>query len=499
MPPFEYKPFINPYIGSISELMGKGDEAKAAALIRIGEIQARAAEQQGQAWGNAIQGLGNIAGKAFTDYAQEKKDAPRIAAEQESRNLQNEAAKMSIASLKQAAEDKSILGSAQGSGLEFDAVKTQLQQKGRGDLIPIYEQTYANMETARLGLKTKRGEVQAMESDYFGALAAGVKKSDYDPMAVQWALDQADADGHDTKQIRMMLQKDINALKPVIDSLIEKSPTQRELFGKEADRTLNQARENRALLSAQQVEADRIADNKRADKAAEALASDREADNRRLIAESARAAGRDVEWVTRNGEVVQILKGAAQPGDVPYSAASMGMGAASIQTRNARAAAALNGIEKLITLAPKRTLGPLGIAEGAIEVGKGMVGYNTNVRQYQRLIQPVAMQMAVSIQGAANLSNNEREAMAKLLGSIGSMDYESQMALLENAKDLVKSGHDVTQVDGSWVPMHYRINVAPGAGSPQGDAGDDAARNSEANALIARTRAIAAAKAKGGR
>ena len=81
MPPFEYKPFINPYIGSISELMGKGDEAKAQALLRIGEIQARAAEQQGQAWGNAIQGLGNIAGKAFTDYAQEKKDAPIRAAE----------------------------------------------------------------------------------------------------------------------------------------------------------------------------------------------------------------------------------------------------------------------------------------------------------------------------------------------------------------------------------------------------------------------------------
>ena len=78
---FEYKPFINPYIGSISELMGKGDQAKAEALLRIGEIQARAAEQQGQAWGNAIQGLGNIAGKAFTDYAQEKKDAPIRAAE----------------------------------------------------------------------------------------------------------------------------------------------------------------------------------------------------------------------------------------------------------------------------------------------------------------------------------------------------------------------------------------------------------------------------------
>jgi len=68
MPPFKYEAFVNPYIGSISELMGKGDQAKAEALLRIGEIQARAEEQRGQAWGNAVQGLGNIASKAITDY-----------------------------------------------------------------------------------------------------------------------------------------------------------------------------------------------------------------------------------------------------------------------------------------------------------------------------------------------------------------------------------------------------------------------------------------------
>jgi hypothetical protein len=81
---FEYKPFINPYIGSISELMGKGDQAKAEALLRIGEIQARAAEQQGQAWGNAIQGLGNIASKTITDYnspeAQDRRAAEKAKA-----------------------------------------------------------------------------------------------------------------------------------------------------------------------------------------------------------------------------------------------------------------------------------------------------------------------------------------------------------------------------------------------------------------------------------
>ena len=87
---FEYKPFINPYIGSISELMGKGDQAKAEALLRIGEIQARAAEQQGQAWGNAIQGLGNIASKTITDYNDPKLKMEKMALAQAEEDRKNE-------------------------------------------------------------------------------------------------------------------------------------------------------------------------------------------------------------------------------------------------------------------------------------------------------------------------------------------------------------------------------------------------------------------------
>ena len=81
MPPFKYEAFVNPYIGSISELMGKGDEAKAQALLRIGEIQARAEEQRGQAWGNAVQSIGNMASKAITDYnspeAQDRRESEK--------------------------------------------------------------------------------------------------------------------------------------------------------------------------------------------------------------------------------------------------------------------------------------------------------------------------------------------------------------------------------------------------------------------------------------
>ena len=76
MAPFKYEPFQNPYVGSIIDLMGKGDEAKAQALLRVGEIEAQAARQRGQVWGGAIQGAGNIAAKGIQDWQQEKIDKP---------------------------------------------------------------------------------------------------------------------------------------------------------------------------------------------------------------------------------------------------------------------------------------------------------------------------------------------------------------------------------------------------------------------------------------
>lgn len=129
---------------------------------------------------------------------------------------------------------------------------------------------------------------------------------------------------------------------------------------------------------------------------------------------------------------------------------SGGMGVANIQLRNTRAAAALNSIEQLKQLAPVRTPGPLGIAQGIREVAKGYAGYSTKTRQFQAMLQPTAMQMAVAIQGAANLSDTERQVMAGMLGSINTMDYESQMALLDSAVALLRNGADVEKVGGLW-------------------------------------------------
>ena len=57
--PFQYRPYRNQYVGSITDLMGRGRDAEAQALIDSANAQAQAARVSGQAWGGAVQGIGN--------------------------------------------------------------------------------------------------------------------------------------------------------------------------------------------------------------------------------------------------------------------------------------------------------------------------------------------------------------------------------------------------------------------------------------------------------
>ena len=186
------------------------------------------------------------------------------------------------------------------------------------------------------------------------------------------------------------------------------------------------------------------------------------------------------EFVIRNGVVTPIRKGQAQSGDVPYSAEAMqGVGGEASDARAQRSAAALNSIDQLKKLAPQRLPGLPGMVQGAAASVAGAAGYNTGARQYNALLGPTAMQMAVAIQGAAGLSNAEREVMKGMLGSIATMDYESQMALLEKASQLIRTGADVSLIKvkdettgdlvDRWVPKRSRmpgsvtIGAQPGA------------------------------------
>ena len=66
--PFRYTPNQNQYVGSIADLMGRGNEAEAQALIASANAQARAAQASGQAWGGAVQGIGNTVSQAITNW-----------------------------------------------------------------------------------------------------------------------------------------------------------------------------------------------------------------------------------------------------------------------------------------------------------------------------------------------------------------------------------------------------------------------------------------------
>jgi hypothetical protein len=73
MPPFQYTPFVDPYVGSIAQLMGQRGQREADAAEQIAAIRAQEAIQRGQISGGVIQGIGETIGRLPADY-QEAKD-----------------------------------------------------------------------------------------------------------------------------------------------------------------------------------------------------------------------------------------------------------------------------------------------------------------------------------------------------------------------------------------------------------------------------------------
>jgi hypothetical protein len=248
------------------------------------EAQRRGGEISGQMWGT----LGQQIGSTATGILQERQDAPRRAMQDDASRIGLENARAEQATARRATEDRSILASAQSSRLSPEEVKAQLQQLGRGDLVPLFDQTWMQLESNRLGLQKAKTEMGALEADYFGNFAAAIKKANFEPMAVEWALTEAAADGHDVTALRQQLQQTPDLLPQIVDQLIERSPSQRKLLGEEADRDLRTKQEARAIKTAEQTAADRADDNRRA--AAQAAEVARH--NRATEATAAAAPGR---------------------------------------------------------------------------------------------------------------------------------------------------------------------------------------------------------------
>ena len=74
--PFEYKPFVNRYVGAISDVMGQGAEARNRAALSVAEMQAGAVGRLGDLTADRWRGLGQDVVGGVESYLTEKREAP---------------------------------------------------------------------------------------------------------------------------------------------------------------------------------------------------------------------------------------------------------------------------------------------------------------------------------------------------------------------------------------------------------------------------------------
>lgn len=233
-------------------------------LLRSADAQAAGLRNSGQIWGSAVQSLGQLPGQVVQQQQQQQEAAQNARL----RDQQVQVNDAQLAGAQREAADQGALDTAYSSGGDRAAILSSLP----GHLRPTAEKHYAEMDEAASKLKQSRLNADAAEADYMGALAVGVKAFDYSPSAAMAALQHAKEAGYDVDPILQQLQQNPDAVKPLVDSLIAKSPTQQKLIGESADRSLRQQQEQRAITTAQQSAADKVADNARADRAAQETA-----------------------------------------------------------------------------------------------------------------------------------------------------------------------------------------------------------------------------------
>jgi hypothetical protein len=74
--PFQYQPRVNPYVGSITDLMGRGTEARSRAELSAAEAEAKGQLRLGDISQKKWSGLGQTIGQGIDDYVTEQREAP---------------------------------------------------------------------------------------------------------------------------------------------------------------------------------------------------------------------------------------------------------------------------------------------------------------------------------------------------------------------------------------------------------------------------------------
>jgi hypothetical protein len=161
------------------------------------------------------------------------------------------------------AADVQALDTAFASGTDRETILNQIP----GHLRATVEKQFAEIDEADTRRKKAKADLDAAERDALGAIAYSVRAHGYDPQAVQIALLEAKAKGHDVNGVEQLLQQNPAAIRQVVDGLIAQSETYsqraREDAAQQETVRANKAREDAAVKAAEAAAADRAADNAR--------------------------------------------------------------------------------------------------------------------------------------------------------------------------------------------------------------------------------------------
>jgi hypothetical protein len=232
-PVFQYSPYDNSRFGAtIAELLAHQGDIRARQALTVGDAQARAAEQSGNAWGSAIANIGQTIAAIPQQIQQAKQQQQQSAYQQAQIETQRELARQTKLKTDQGIADRKALDElfAQPGGIDEVLARTP------GHLRQAVIEDRKDLETYKAAQRKARDEARQSQQNYFGRLAVSIRRNNYDPAWILGALHDAREEYADDpailKQIdtwREQTIADPTSMHQVIDAAIGQSSFADEL------------------------------------------------------------------------------------------------------------------------------------------------------------------------------------------------------------------------------------------------------------------------------
>ena len=208
---FTFQAYRNPYVSTIAELLSRGEDAKAKALVDVANAQARAAEARGQAYGGAIENVGKMVAGLPAQIQANKNAQEDRAARAEARTQQRQRFGNEQLVFTQGQTDRSNQQLSNKATTEEQVLllPPELQGPARQRL-----QTYAVDTIKHNNLVSA---VKTSESNAIGKVARDVQAGNYNPAALSLGLDHLAAMGVDVAAIKQQLVENPDNLKLLVD------------------------------------------------------------------------------------------------------------------------------------------------------------------------------------------------------------------------------------------------------------------------------------------